>query len=186
MPYLTRTQPLQRTHALGGNDDRRVIAPSYLAVIQRSAFRDEGSLFDCPRARPARASPATRPHPTQPKAKTMETMPYLTGTQPLQRTHALGGDDDRRVIAPSYLAVIQRSFLAAKDLSSIPRAPGPPARPGRTQPPKKMQEGARQNRNNPPASTSSPAAELKLHPWSIVVARSRCRGRSSSRSPRRK
>jgi hypothetical protein len=31
---------------LGGDDHCHLIARPYLAVIQRSAFRDEGSLFD--------------------------------------------------------------------------------------------------------------------------------------------
>jgi hypothetical protein len=30
-----------------GDDDGCLIATPYFAVIQRSAFRDEGSLFDC-------------------------------------------------------------------------------------------------------------------------------------------
>jgi hypothetical protein len=36
-----------------GDDDFRIFAPPYLAVIQRSAFRHEGSLFDCSAPQPA-------------------------------------------------------------------------------------------------------------------------------------
>ena len=59
-----RTQPLQGTHALGGDDECCVIAPSYWPVVPRSAFRHERSLFDCSRARPART---ISPHPTPKK-----------------------------------------------------------------------------------------------------------------------
>jgi hypothetical protein len=68
-------QRIQETQPFGGDHDRRVIAPAYLAVIQRSVFRDEGSLFDALRARPAAASPQL--YPPQKKCRRA---PGKTGT----------------------------------------------------------------------------------------------------------